>query len=82
MSMAGLGEKLRQAREKRGLTLEQVQKQTLMHSTVIAALEDGKCDDILTPTYVRSFLKKYSSFLGLDPKEILSEYSALSSNSH
>jgi len=80
MSMAGLGEKLRQAREKRGLTVEQIQKQTLMHSTVITALEDGKCDDILTPTYVKSFLKKYASFLGLDAKEILNEYSVLSSN--
>lgn len=75
MSMTSIGEKLRQAREKKALTVEQVQKQTLIHSTVVTALEDGRCDDMLTPTYVKSFLKKYSNFLGLDPKEIIGEYS-------
>ncbi len=77
MSTAVIGEKLRQAREKKGLTMEQVQKQTLIHASVVMALEEGKCDEILTPTYVKSFLKKYSNFLGLDSKEILGEYASL-----
>ena len=77
MSMIAIGEKLKQAREKKGVTLEQVQKQTLIHVTVLVALEDGKCDDLLTPTYVKSFLKKYAGYLGLDSKELLNEYAAL-----
>jgi len=77
MSMATIGERLKEAREKKALTIEQVQKQTLIHTSVIAALEEGKCDDVLTPTYVKSFLKKYSNYLGLDSKELLNEYASL-----
>jgi cytoskeletal protein RodZ len=74
MSMVTIGEKLRSSREKRSLTVEQVQKQTLIHAPILTALEEGKCDDILAPAYVKGFLKKYALFLGLDNKDILSEY--------
>lgn len=76
-SMAGIGEKLKNAREKRGLAIDQAQKQTHIHSTVLTALEEGRCDEILTPTYVKSFLKKYSNYLGLDTRRILDEYEAI-----
>jgi len=71
-----VGEKLRQAREKKGLTIEQAQKQTHIHSTVLTALEEDRCDTILTAAYVKSFLKKYSAYLGLDSQKILNEYLA------
>lgn len=80
MSMITIGEKLKQAREKRALTIEQVQKQTLIHAPVLAALEEGRCDEILTPTYVKGFLKKYATYLGLDYKEMFAEYAALHSD--
>lgn len=72
-----LGEKLRSAREKKNLSIEQIQKETKIHSTVLRAIEEGRCDDILTPTYVHSFLKKYSQYLGLDTRDILKEYSSI-----
>lgn len=75
--MIAIGEKLRQAREKRSLDMGQVQKQTHIHSTVLMALEDGRCDEILTPTYVRGFLKKYAQYLGLDTNQLLKEYDSL-----
>jgi len=74
VSITEIGDRLRQAREKRGLTIEQAQKQTHIHSKVLAALEDGRCDDILTPNYVKSFLKEYASYLGFDHQAIVSEY--------
>ena len=76
-SMITIGEKLRQARERKGLDIGQVQKQTHIHSTVLIALEDGRCDEILTPTYVRGFLKKYAYYLGLDATQLLKEYASL-----
>lgn len=72
---ARIGHALKDAREKRSFTIDQVQKQTRIHATVLEALEGGRCDDMLTPTYVRSFLKKYAEYLGLDSRSILSEYS-------
>lgn len=75
--LVSIGERLKVGRDKKGLAIDQVQKQTHIHSTVLRALEEGRGDEILTPTYVRSFLKKYSLFLGLDSKEILKEYSSI-----
>ncbi len=77
ISVAVIGERLRQAREKQSITVEQAQKQTHIHSTVITALEEGRCDDILTPNYVKSFLKEYSNYLGFDSRETVAEYLAL-----
>ena len=74
ISMVDIGEKLKQAREKKSLTIDQAQKQTHIHSRVIAALEEGKCDEILNQAYVKSFLKTYSRYLGLDQKEIMGGY--------
>lgn len=68
------GRKLKEAREKRSLTLDQVQKQTKIHSSVLAGLEDGRVSDTLTDTYVRSFLKQYAQFLGINSVEILKDY--------
>lgn len=76
-TIAAIGDALREAREKKSLTIDQVQKQTHIHSTVIKALEEGRCDDILNGAYVKSFLKKYSDHLGLDSRKILDEYRAL-----
>ena len=72
--MVKVGERLREVRERKSLTIDQVQKQTSIHSTVLKALEEGRCDEILTPTYVKSFLKKYAEYLGLDTRPILGEY--------
>jgi len=69
-----VGDKLKEAREKKFLTIEQIQKTTKIHSTVLRALEEGRANEILTETYVRSFLKKYAQALGLPVSEVLKEY--------
>jgi cytoskeletal protein RodZ len=74
--MQTMGQILKKTRESKSLTIEQVSKKTKIHSDVLNALEEGRCDQILSYTYVKSFLKKYCGFLGLDPVEILSEYSS------
>jgi cytoskeletal protein RodZ len=77
LSMVSIGQKLKEARGRKNVTLIQAQQQTHIHSTVLTALEDGRCDEILTATYVKSFLKKYATYLGLDARQCLSEYAAL-----
>ena len=77
LSLEAIGEKLKVAREKKGVTIDQAQRQTHIHSTVLVALESGRADEVLTPTYVKSFLKRYSSYLGLDPSQSVKEYMAL-----
>lgn len=73
-AMIKIGEALKEARGKKSVTIDQVQKHTRIHSTVLKAIEDGRCDEILTPTYVKSFIKKYAEYLGLDARNLLGEY--------
>lgn len=77
LNMSALGDKLREAREGKNITLSQAQKQTRIHLAVLKAIEDGKCDDILNPTYVKSFLKKYAEYLGVNTHQVLNEYNRL-----
>lgn len=72
--LTAIGEKLKNAREAKGLTLDQVNKKTRIHGSVLRALEAGSADSMLNTAYVKSFLKEYASFLGLDPKEIIHAY--------
>jgi cytoskeletal protein RodZ len=76
-TLASIGERLKSAREKKALTIDQAQRQTHIHSTVLIALEGGRSDDVLTPTYVKSFLKKYAAYLGLDQNQLVAEYSSI-----
>ena len=69
-----VGNKLKEARNNKSLTIEQIQKATRIHSTVLIALEEGRTSELLTDTYIRSFLKKYAQFLGLNSVELSKEY--------
>ena len=77
VSLTAIGERLKSAREKKGTTIEQAERQTHIHSTVLAALEAGRVDEVLTPNYVKSFLKKYASYLGVDHNQVVAEYSSI-----
>lgn len=74
--MTGIGDRLREARQKKSLTVDQVQRRTHIHAPVIEALEEGRCEESLSPVYVKSYLKQYAAFLGLDAARIVEEYKA------
>ena len=66
-----IGEKLRQAREARKLSLEQVAQQTRIRLRFLAALEQGELDSLPSATQARGFLRTYAQFLKLDPEPLL-----------
>jgi len=72
-----IGSQLRKARLARQVSLEDVYEKTKIRPSVIAALEDDNFSKMPEPIYVKSFLKEYAKYLGLDLKAILDEYSAL-----
>lgn len=49
---------------------------TKIYTKVIEALEREAFEELKSPTYVRSFLRQYSDFLGLNTPEILATYKA------
>lgn len=72
--MDELGHILREARETKGLTLNEVQEQTRINQRYLEALEMGDYDKLPTPVHVRGFLRNYARFLGLDPEPLLERY--------
>jgi len=61
-----IGEQLRQAREKAGLTREDVVFQTRLPRSAIEALESEDFSSFVSPVYAKSFLAQYSKFLNVD----------------
>lgn len=71
MNLIELGAKLRQAREKKNLSLEEVTEGTKISRRIILAFEDGDREGFPHPVYAKGFIKNYARMLGLDPDECL-----------
>lgn len=69
--MSELGSWLIRAREARGLTLEDAERDTRISRRYLQALESEQFDVIPAPVYARGFLRSYSQYLGLDPQDVL-----------
>lgn len=72
--MPTIGERLRAAREAKGLQLEDAHRQTKIHTRILQAMEEDRAPEVLDPAYARGFLKKYAAFLNLDPAPLMAEY--------
>jgi hypothetical protein len=69
--MAEIGFRLTRAREARGLTLEDAERDTRISRRYLEALETEQFEVIPAPVYARGFLRSYSQYLGMDPQEVL-----------
>lgn len=69
--MAGIGIFLRQAREKMGYTLEDMNQITNIHTEYLYALENDQFDQLPSPFYARAFLRTYAKSLGLETQPLL-----------
>jgi cytoskeletal protein RodZ len=69
--LATLGEILREARESRGISLVEAERDTKIRQKYIAALEDDNLAVLPGPVYARGFLRNYASYLGLNPQEVI-----------
>ena len=65
-----VGERLRGAREEKGLSLEDVAAQTRIPQRHLASIETADWDSLPAPTYTVGFAKSYASAVGLDREEI------------
>ena len=72
--MSAIGNTLKEARNKKAVSLEDVHAKTKIHPRVLQLLEDEKFDKLPSPLFVRSFLKAYAEFLEINPQEILQTY--------
>lgn len=75
--MSELGETLRAARERRGLSIADVSCETRIGEVFLEALERGEYGQIPGPAYVMGFLRTYARAVGLHPDDAIQEYYAL-----
>lgn len=70
---ATIGQQLREAREARSLTLEQVAQATHMRVHYLQALESGELEAIPSEAQARGFLRAYADFLNLNAEPLLAD---------
>ena len=74
--MDEFGGLLREARERKGLLIEDVEQSTRIRAKYLRALEAGEYEQLPTPVQVRGFLRTYAGFLGLDAQPLIDHYEA------
>lgn len=76
--MDNVSMRVKEAREAKGLTIEDLSKATLLPNSVIKDIESGKFDKYKgDELYVKNYLKKLSVVLDLDGEDLTREYIAL-----
>ena len=69
-----IGEVLRLARINQGLSLDELQKKTAIQLDMLEAMETDDFDQLPSPFYARSFLRKYAWAVELDERIVLDAY--------
>ncbi len=77
MDKMTIGNQLKKAREQKRLSLDDAYQYTRILPDMLSAMEEDNFAKISNPTYIRSFLRKYSSYLGLNAEDILNQYSSV-----
>jgi transcriptional regulator with XRE-family HTH domain len=72
--MGTLGEDIKAAREKKGLTLRQLSEKTRISLTFLKALEDEDYSVIPGDVFVVGFIRNCARELGLNEKEVIARY--------
>lgn len=72
--MNEIGEKLKEARQAKGYTLDDLQQSTKIQKRYLLAIEEGNLDVLPGNFYARAFIKQYADTVGLNGDQLLSEY--------
>src|SRR5262245_50150852 len=72
--MPEIGEMLREARMRKRIDMTEVESATKIRGKYLRALENEEWDLLPGPTFVKTFLRTYAEYLGLDPRLLVEEY--------
>jgi len=72
--LPSFGEKLKQEREKRKITLEQISASTKIGTRMLQALEEDKFNQLPGGIFNKGFVRAYSRFVGLDEDQTVADY--------
>jgi len=68
------GAVLRDARERRGVSLRELASNTKITASILHGLEDGRVDRLPGGLYSRAFVRSYAREVGLDPDETVEAF--------
>ena len=69
-----IGEKLREARESHGVSIEEAAEDLSIRPTQLKKLEEGNISEFKDIFYVKTFIKDYAKYLGLDSELLLDDF--------
>ncbi|MEO8467148.1 MAG: RodZ domain-containing protein [Gammaproteobacteria bacterium] len=69
-----LGQLLREARDAKDLTVDQIATELRIEARQLAALEDNRFEQIGPPVFVKGYIRQYGQRLGLDPRALMEAY--------
>lgn len=72
--MQTVGEVLRTEREKRGMTVKDIEAATSIRALYISAIEDNKFSVVPGEVYLKGFIRNYANYLGLNGQEMVEIY--------
>jgi transcriptional regulator with XRE-family HTH domain len=75
--MESIGQKLKAARDEKGISLDQVARDTHIAKRFISSLEEENFDVFPGDTYILGFIRNYADYLGLDAAELITRYKNL-----
>jgi flagellar biosynthesis protein FlhG len=68
------GKTLKQVRERMGVELQTVSKETKINIKILEWIEEETFEKLPALVYLKGFLKSYAQSLGLDPQKVIEEY--------
>ena len=69
-----VGSILKTEREKRGLTIKDIESETSIRSIYIDAIENGDYDSLPSEVYVKGFIRNYAEFLHLNADNLVQQF--------
>lgn len=73
LPLHGVGERLRLAREEKGMTITQVAAETRISQRQLELIEAGDFDALPARTYAVGFSRSYARLVGLDERQVVAE---------
>ncbi|MBA3849118.1 MAG: hypothetical protein C0502_03880 [Opitutus sp.] len=75
--MQTLGERLEEARKRKGISVREAAEATKIRSDYLQKFEANSFDFDLPPLYVRGFMRNYARYLELDPQRVVAEFDSM-----
>lgn len=72
--MKEIGEKLREARESMGISIDEVAEDLKLRTSQIENIEDGNIEAFQDIFYLKYFIRDYSKYLGLNYEDMVDDF--------